>query len=136
MVQENVLTVPPPEKTVNIIRILAIVAMLLIIGMAVSIGTWVNTYQNLKASVQYDGTRFVIQNEDSFPWSDVRLLLNSDYKFNTSDILPHNGFSVEASQFAKDDSTKFNPANSNPTDLYITTKISEYGWSSWFYKFQ
>jgi hypothetical protein len=135
MVQENSLTVQPEEKTLNLARILAILAILLIIGMAVSIGTWVNTYQSLTATVEYDGTVFIIHNGDSFQWSDVRLLLNSDFKFNTSDILPDNGFSVNASQFAKDDGTKFDPAGTAPTDLYITAKISKYGWSSWFYKF-
>lgn len=136
MVQENCPTVQSIEETTHIWRILAIVAIALIIGAAVSIGTWVNTYHNLKAAVQFDGNRFVIQNNDDFSWIETRLLLNTDYKFNTSTILPHSEFAVEPSQFAKDDSTKFDPASASPTDLYIVARISEYQWSSWFYKFQ
>jgi hypothetical protein len=141
MVQEYSLpeSSPPPQrevKSVNVIRILAVVAILLIVGLAVSVGTWVNTYKALTASVQYEGDRFIIQNGDNFQWTDVRLLLNSDFKFNTSDILAQNGFSVLASQFAKDDGTKFDLNTASPTDLYVTTRVSELGWSSFFYKFQ
>ena len=98
-------------------------------------GTWVNTYKILTASVQYEGDRFVIQNGDDFQWTDVRLLLNSDYKFNTSDILAHNGFSVQASQFAKDDGTKFDPNTASPTDLYVTARVSELGGVPFFTNF-
>ena len=134
MVQEESVTVNPGETT-HILRILAIAAIILIIGAAVSIGTWVNTYHNLKASVQFDGNRFVIHNNDDYPWIETRLLLNTDYKFNTSTILPHSEFAVGPSQFAKDDGTKYDAESSSPADFMIVARISEYQWSSWFYTF-
>jgi hypothetical protein len=76
-----------------------------------------------------------VQNNDDFPWIETRLLLNTDYKFNTSTILPHSEFAVEPAQFAKDDNTKYDPASSNPADFYIVARISDLQWSSWFYKF-
>jgi hypothetical protein len=135
MIQERCLPVQPVETTNHIWRILAIVAIILIVGAAVSIGTWVNTYHNLRAAAQFDGNRFVIQNNDDFSWIETRLLLNTDYKFNTSTILPHSEFAVEPSQFVKDDGTKFDPASASPTDFYIVARISDSQWSSWFYKF-
>jgi hypothetical protein len=135
MVQENCLSVQPAEETTHIWRILAIVAFILIVGAAVSIGTWVNTYHNLNAAVRFDGNRFVIQNNDNFSWLETRLLLNTDYKFNTSSILSHSEFALEPSQFAKDDGTKYDPASSSPVDFYIVARISDSQWSSWFYKF-
>ncbi len=135
LIQENCPAVQTVEETNHIWRILAVAAIIVIVGAAVSIGTWVHTYQNLNATARYEGNRILIQNNDDFAWNDVRLLLNTDYKFSTASMLPHSELAFEVSQFAKDDSTKFDPASMSPTDLYITTKISEYQWSSWFYKF-
>jgi hypothetical protein len=52
-------------------------------------------------------------------WTDVRLLLNTDYKLTTPVLLPHTTYSPELSELKKDDGTVFN-VSSAPVDLYIT----------------
>jgi hypothetical protein len=135
MVQENMRESQPVERTSRIWRILAIIGIVLIMGLAVSSGTWVHTYKNLNASIQIEGNQIIIQNNDDYTWIDPIVMLNTDYTFNTSNILPHNKFAVNLNAFRKGNATDFFPDNGKPTDLYIYTKISQYQWSCWFYKF-
>jgi len=68
----------------------------------------------LKCSVKYTGTQFVITNNDSFDWSNVKLEINSSglksgYILQTSVIRAGQTYKVGAMQFAKKDGEKFNP---------------------------
>jgi hypothetical protein len=132
--QEDNPEIHPEEKNNHTLRILGIVVIVLIMGLAASIGTWFHPYLNLKASIQYDGKQIIIQNGDDFTWIDPYVLLNTDYTFNTSSINPGNKFAITLTSFMKD-KTSFDPETNHPTDLYIYSKISKYGWSCWFYKF-
>lgn len=136
MIQENMPPSPPVEKPNRIWRILGIISFVLIILVAISIGTWVHTYRNLSGSIQIKGDQMVIQNNDDYTWLDPYVVLNTDYTFNTSNILPHNSFSVSLTSFRKGSATDFFSADDRPTDLYIYARTSTYQWSSFFYKFQ
>ena len=134
MFQDNSPLIQPKEKTNRVWRILAIIAIVLIVGLAASIGTWFHPYRNLNASIQYVGDQIIVQNNDDYVWIDPYVVLNTDYTFNTSAINPGNKFSITLTSFMKD-KTSFDPKSNNPTDLYIYSKISKLGWSCWFYKF-
>ena len=135
MIQENMPEAQPVEKTSRIWRILAIIGIVLIMGLAVSAGTWVHTYKNINASIQIEGDKIIIQNNDDYTWIDPTVLLNTDYSFNTSSILPHNKFTAYLDSFRKGNATDYFPSGDRPTDLYIYTRVSQYQWSCWFYKF-
>jgi hypothetical protein len=136
VVQETGPAVQPVKSSSRIWRILGIIALVLIIGLAVSAGTWLHTYRNLNASIEIKGDQLVVHNNDDYTWFDPYVVLNTDYTFNTSNILPHNSFSVSLTSFRKGSATDFFQASDRPTDLYIYTRISTYQWSSFFYKFQ
>ena len=109
-------------------------AFVIILGLAVSVGTWVHTYRNLNASIQLVGDEIIVQNNDDYAWLDPYVLLNTDYLFNTSTILPHQKFEAQLNGFMKNNTTPF-PSTDHPTDIYIYSRISQYQWSCWFYKF-
>ncbi len=134
MAQEIIPPIQPVKAANRIWRILAIIALVLIVGLAASVGTWFHPYRNLKASIQYDGKQIVIQNNDDYAWLDPYAVLNTDYTFNTSGILPGNKFSINLTSFMKD-KTSFDPEANHPTDFYLYTRISKLEWSCWFYKF-
>jgi|MudIll2142460700_1097286.scaffolds.fasta_scaffold359149_1 hypothetical protein len=134
MSQEISPVISQEEKTNRIWRILSIAALAVIVALAASIGTWFHPYRNLKASIQYDGGKIIIQNGDDYAWIDPYVVLNTDYTFNTSTINPGNSFSINLTSFMKD-KTSFDPVTNKPQDLYVYSKISKYDWSCWFYKF-
>lgn len=132
--QEDIPIMHQEEKINRALRILSIVAIALIVALAASVGTWFHPYRNLNASIQYDGKQIVIQNSDDYAWIDPYVVLNTDYTFNTSTINPGNKFAITLTSFMKD-KTSFDPETNHPTDLYVYSKISKYGWNCWFYKF-
>lgn len=111
------------------------IGVVLILAMAVSIAAFATNYKPLKASVTYSDNIFVFKNDDDFDWKGVQFLLNTDYKFTTPIIPAHTDFAVDATNFAKDDSTKFDPNGMAPSDFIVTAKVTDLQWSSWFYKF-
>lgn len=133
MVQDSSL-IQPSKKKINLCAILGVLGIVLILAMAAGV-TISAHYQSLKVSVKFDGTQFVFQNDDPFDWNDVRFLLNTDYKYNLPTAVAHSGFAIQATDFAKDDGTKFDPNSMSPTDFIVTAKIPHAQWSSWFYKF-
>lgn len=69
---------------------------------------------DLNASVSFTGSQFVITNNDTFSWTNVKLeinsqLLKSGYKLNANVISAGHTYTVGAMQFAKSDGTRFNP---------------------------
>jgi len=120
----------------NLVRIIAIMSLALIFIMAICIGTIVHPRNILDATVQFEGNQFRIFNNNDFQWTDVRLVLNSDYKMTVPIMQPHSEVVVLATQLVKDDGTAFNPATSYPSDFYIVARISGSQMGSWFYKFR
>ena len=69
---------------------------------------------DLNASVSFSGSQFVIVNNDSFDWTNVKLEINpktfsSGYVLKTDRMSAGETYTVGAMQFAKSDGEKFNP---------------------------
>jgi hypothetical protein len=138
MLEDYSFLTEPAKKPLKIYRILAVLGLLLIIGMAVKIGTYTNAANQLKVSIQYDESQLRITNNDNFEWKDVRLVIiaySSDYKLNIPNIMPHAEMSMNLNQFAKDDGTKFEPSYLHQSEFYINAQVGNDQWSSWNYKF-
>ena len=104
--------------------ILGLVGLALILGMAAMIAFYPFNYDALDAEVINENGHFYITNNSDYDWSDVRLLLNSDYKLNTPVILAHTVYSPALTDFKKDDGTTFG-ISSWVNDLYITAITPE-----------
>jgi hypothetical protein len=79
---------------------------------------------DLKAEVRFTGTQFVITNNDSFAWRNVKLeinegLISSGYVYKLGVIMPGDTVSVGAMLFTKSDGERFNPINYKPQKLSI-----------------
>lgn len=135
MENEVINPVKPPKQPVNIVRILAIAGLILILGMAIALGTLAKSPSSLNASIQLDGNQFRITNNDDFEWKEVNLVLNSDWKHKESIVAAHNELVVPFSQFVKDDGSTFSPSSMNPSGFYIFAQIPNNQTGSWFYKF-
>jgi hypothetical protein len=84
---------------------------------------------DLSASVSFDGTQFIIKNNDLVDWNDVKFSINSklfssgySYKAPFS-IKARETYTIGASQFTKSDGERFNPFTHKPMDLTIFGKI-------------
>jgi len=82
-------------------------------------------FVNLNASVRFTGTQFVITNNDTFNWRNVKLeinpgLLKSGYKLNVALIKAGETYKIGAMQFAKGDGTRFNPFLTKPQSISIS----------------
>jgi len=81
-------------------------------------------YVTLKASVRFDGSQFIITNNDSFNWTNVELevngaLLKSGYKLKQRLMEAGTVYTVGALQFAKPDGTRLNPFTTKPQKFEI-----------------
>ena len=91
-------------------------------------------YVALNASVRFTGAQFVIQNKDSFDWTNVKLEVNSAYLLETIRIAAGETYTVGAMQFAKSDGEKFNPFTHKPLNFSIwcdTPKGKAFYYASW-----
>jgi len=82
----------------------------------------------LDASVSYNGTQFIIENNDDFDWLNVKMevngtLLKSGFILRTERMEAGVLYTAGALQFAKNDGTKFNPFYYKPNniDIYCQT---------------
>jgi len=79
---------------------------------------------DLNATVRFTGTQFVIKNDDSFDWTNVKLEINSGlisggYVLNAERMRPGETYTVGAMQFAKSDGERFNPLTHKPQKLSV-----------------
>ena len=87
----------------------------------------------LNAQVRFTGTQFVIKNNDTFDWRDVKLEVNprglrSGYVLRVALMEAGEEYSVGAMQFAKKDGEKFNPFTHKAQSFSIfCSKGSYYG---------
>ena len=81
-------------------------------------------YVTLKANVRFDGSQFIITNNDSFDWTNVELevngsLLKGGYKLKQGRMEAGTVYTVGALQFAKSDGTRLNPFTTKPQKFEI-----------------
>jgi hypothetical protein len=91
---------------------------------------------DLRASVNFTGTQFVIANGDTFAWTNVVMKVNSGFiasgfVLRTSRMEAGQTYTVGALQFAKDDGTRLDPLSTKPKEFSITADTPRgTGW--WF----
>ena len=78
----------------------------------------------LNAKVVYPGERFIISNNDSFDWKNVRLEIISEtaedrFSLNVPNILAGETYTAAAAEFLKDDGIRFNPYIMKPKKFWI-----------------
>jgi len=78
----------------------------------------------LNAKVIYPGERFVISNNDSFDWKNVKLEIVSEttddrFSLKVPNILAGETYTAAAAEFLKDDTTRFNPYTMKPKKFWI-----------------
>ena len=78
----------------------------------------------LKAEIRFDGSQFIITNNDNFDWTDVKFQLNegiirAGYRLNTDRVEAGHIYTVGVLQFAKPDGTRFNPITMKPQSMFI-----------------
>jgi len=91
---------------------------------------------DLKASVRFTGTQFVITNNNSFDWTNVKLEVNSGllrggFVLKTKRICAGETYTVRAMQFAKGDGNRFNPLTNKPLNFSIWCDTPE-GKGFWY----
>lgn len=94
---------------------------------------------HLNAGVTFSGTQFIIQNNDSFDWTNVKLEVNSKtfssgYILKSGRIAAGETYTVGAMQFANSDGEKFNPFSHKPLNFSIwcdTAKGKGLYYGSW-----
>ncbi len=81
--------------------------------------------RSLKASIGFDGTQFMIVNNDHYDWTTVKMEINAGiirggYKLRVSIIAAGETYYVNARRFTKRDGTMFNPLTTRPMgfDIY------------------
>jgi len=78
----------------------------------------------LTAKVIYPGARFIISNNDSFDWKNVKLEIISEttedrFSLKVQNILAGETYTAAAAEFLKDDGTRFNPYTMKPKKFWI-----------------
>jgi hypothetical protein len=78
----------------------------------------------LRAKVTFPGARFVISNNDSFDWRNVRLEIMSEstedrFSLRVPSISAGETYKVAAAEFSKGDGTRFNPYTMKPKKFLI-----------------
>ena len=78
----------------------------------------------LNAKVVYPGARFVISNNDSFDWKNVKLEIVSEttddrFSLKVPNILAGETYTAAAAEFLKDEGTRFNPYTMKPKKFWI-----------------
>ena len=94
----------------------------------------------LNAKVIYPGARFIISNNDSFDWKNVKLEIISvtteaRFSLRVPNISAGETYTAVAAEFLKDDGVRFNPYTMKPKKFWIlcdtpTREIGSYmaGW--------
>jgi hypothetical protein len=98
---------------------LIIIIVLAIIGGIIGVCTG-GADNLLKAQIfVVDGVQLEIHNNDSYDWTDVKLILNSSYTLTTDRMDANTIYTVGMGQFTKGDGTRFNPFTQTPLKLDI-----------------
>jgi hypothetical protein len=81
-------------------------------------------FYDLRATVDFNGTQFLVTNNDDFDWTDVKLevnsgLIRSGYVFKLSWMNAGATYTIVAMRFAKSDGTRFNSFTTKPQKFTI-----------------
>lgn len=79
---------------------------------------------DLEASAKFDGIQFVLQNKNSFDWTNIKLEVNrglfaGGYVLKVTHMEAGYIYTLGASQFAKGDGTRLNPLKVKPQKFSI-----------------
>ena len=103
-----------------------------------STSTSSSTY-DLKASVRFTGTQFIITNNDNFDWTNVKFevnsgILKSGFVLRIDRLRSGETYTAGAMQFAKGDGTRFNPISLKTQNFYIwcDTPLYNQPHGSWY----
>jgi hypothetical protein len=124
MAQEPALTNQIEEKTSRLPFILGLVGLFLILVMTAVIAYYPFHYTALDGQARIEKHVLYLTNNSDYKWNDVRLLLNTDYKYNLPVLEAHDAVRIELGEFKKDDGTLFN-VDYAAVDLYITAVTPE-----------
>jgi len=83
-----------------------------------------NSTVNLKANVTFPGERFIISNNDSFDWKNVKLEIIPEstegrFSLRVPNISAGETYTAAAAEFSKEDGTRFNPYKMKPQKFWI-----------------
>jgi hypothetical protein len=83
---------------------------------------------DLKATVSFDGTQFVIKNNDNFDYNNAKLEINDKYVLEGYTLKAGQTYTVGMMQFADKDGNRFTMMQ-KPQRFYIRCKLpsGEYG---------
>jgi len=115
----------------RIIGVCSIVALVLaLVGSILSGSSKALGYQDIRASVRFDGERFRIVNMDDFPWRDVLIdinggLANRGYTLRWDVLASEQAVVVAASAFVDDKGNHYNPAEEPLRQLRIICAIGD-----------
>ena len=90
----------------------------------------------IKASVNYTQTHFVVTNNDTFDWQNIKMELGVDgyddpFIFKTETIMAGKTCMVSRMQFVSEDGIKLGMSNAYPETFSISCKTSK-GGGLWF----
>ena len=116
---EQSITGQQDEQTSRLPLLLGLLGLALILGMTAMLAFYPFHYTQLNGDVRSEDGHLYLTNDSDYIWTDVRLLLNTDYKLNTPVLLPHTTFGPDLSELKKDDGTLFAPSSAL-VNLYVT----------------
>lgn len=95
---------------------------------------------DLRASVRFTGTLFIVENNDAFTWYDVKMEINggaftSGYILETPAMAAAKSYTAGAMQFAKPDGTRFNPWKVKARNFAVHAKTDRGEDGYWFGSF-
>ncbi len=84
----------------------------------------------LKAKVTFSKTQFIISNNDSFDWKNIKLEIIPEstedlFSLSVTNISDGETYTAVASEFLNDDGTRFNPNKMKPKKLRILCDTSD-----------
>jgi len=105
--------------------------LVLVVGMGIllsdgetKVETKIEVSKTLKAKIEFNGTQFIITNNDNYDWTSVKFKINSGiisdgYVLKYSRIVRGTTYTVGAMQFSKSDGTRLNPFTTKPKSIFI-----------------
>ena len=103
----------------KIIRINFISAIALIMFLILAVGSGWESVPDLKASVRFTGTQFIITNNDTYDWKNCKVEVNGEYKIKNKSFSAGQSYTVGAMQFVDSDGKKFNPITHKAQDIFF-----------------
>lgn len=83
--------------------------------------------KQVKATINFTGTKFVITNANDFDWKRAKITINEKYSYEAPTMGAGATYEVGAAQFTDRNQTRFNPFETKPAELriYVREPVSE-----------